>query len=315
MAKASTQLEALVAKVMDCRPDADGRFASSADRSAYNHAFERLLRALRPRIGYFIRRYGLMAHWEDAEQVGALAVHRAIAGYDPEKAQFTTFVNWQIRGDMQGLRYTVMVDQRAPAKKVAASTVSLNSLLSNAEGQEGQGFDIEDDSAFDLVERGASDYLATQTMRALLDKYVKKTTEAGLRELHRRKPSAALPQPGMARLKVNSIDPELVRQLSARVQLSRQAIASRLFEIESDHGMDAELTPERSRQLVRQAVKTLRTIITEDSEFSMLAECMPAEEAPSVRNLRPTTRPAVRARRAQTPKSSERFQGALVCAG
>jgi RNA polymerase sigma-32 factor len=300
---------------MDYRPDAEGRFATSADRAAYNHAFERLLRALRSRIGYFIRRYGLMAHWEDAEQVGALAVHRAIAGYDPEKAQFTTFVNWQIRGDMQALRYTVMVDQRAPAKKISASTVSLQSLLSNTEGQEGQGFDIEDENAFDMVERGASDYLAVQTMRNLMDKYVKKVTDAGLRELHRRRSPSNMQRSGVARLKINSIDPELLRELENRVRLSRRAIATHLFEIENDQGEAGELTPERSRQLVRQAVKTLRTIISEHSDFSMLSENIPAVDMHSIRHRRPTSHPAVGSHRPLSIKSLERVVGKLACAG
>ncbi|NWN23219.1 sigma-70 family RNA polymerase sigma factor, partial [Escherichia coli] len=74
-----------------------------------------------PRIRHFVRQYGLTAHWEDAEQCCAIAVHRAIETYDPAKAQFTTFVNWQIRGELQSLRFRLMTDQRPSARKVEAT--------------------------------------------------------------------------------------------------------------------------------------------------------------------------------------------------
>ncbi|WP_204348458.1 sigma factor, partial [Klebsiella pneumoniae] len=73
-------------------------------RVAVDRAFAQILKLIAPRIRHFVRQYGLTAHWEDAEQCCAIAVHRAIESYDPAKAQFTTFVNWQIRGELQSLR-------------------------------------------------------------------------------------------------------------------------------------------------------------------------------------------------------------------
>jgi RNA polymerase sigma-32 factor len=288
MAKTSTDLEVLVSKIMTCKPDENGKFSSAQDRQAYNTAFERLLRALRPRIRYFVRRYGLVNHAEDAEQAGAMAVHRAIASYNSDKAQFTTFVNWQIRGDMQALRYTLMVDQRAPAKKVQASTVSLQSLLSASdESHDGFDFDIEDETALELVERGASDYLARQAMEDLLELYEKRICRNGMKELQRRaigtgpKRRADLP-----RLKVNSIDPEQVRQLEAHAAATRQAVAQRLFSMGAVdlQGEETTASADRARQLVRQAVRTMRSMIAEDDRFSLMIEDYPLE--PSVQTPR-----------------------------
>lgn len=302
MSKAISNLESLVQNVMACLPDEAGNFASPADRSAYNRGFERLLRALRPRISYFIRRYGLLGHWEDAEQVGAMAVHRAIAGYDPDKAQFTTFVNWQIRGDMQGLRYTVMVDQRAPAKKVKASTVSLQSLMSKADGQDEYQFDIEDDTALAMVERSAENHLANKTMNALLDSFTKRMTDAGTLDLRRKQAPTAARKPGVAMLKVNSIDPDQLRQLKASVAESRNVIVRKMFEIDAvgNSGVSTELSPERARHLARKAAVMMREIIAEESQFALLADSLPPLDVSKPR--RPAKRSPARGRQVSSAK-------------
>jgi RNA polymerase sigma-32 factor len=302
MSKAISNLESLVQNVMACLPDEAGDFASPAQRSAYNRGFERLLRALRPRISYFIRRYGLLGHWEDAEQVGAMAVHRAIAGYNPEKAQFTTFVNWQIRGDMQGLRYTVMVDQRAPAKKVKASTVSLQSLMSKADGQDEYQFDIEDDSALAMVERSAENHLAKKTMNALLDSVTKRMTEAGTRDLLCKQGPTATRKPGVAMLKVNSIDPDQLRQLEVCVAESRKVIIRKMFEMDAAGNSDvaSEPSPERARHLARKAAAMMREIIAEESQFALLADSLPPLDV--LKTRRPANRSTARGRQASVAK-------------
>lgn len=302
MSKAVSNLESLVQNVIVYLPNEEGEFASSAERAAYNRGFERLLRALRPRISYFIRRYGLIGHWEDAEQVGAMAVHRAIAGYNPEKAQFTTFVNWQIRGDMQGLRYTVMVDQRAPAKKVKASTVSLQSLMSKADGHDEYQFDIEDDSALAMVESSAENHLANKTMNALLDSFTKRMTEAGTRDLRRRQTPTTTRKPGVAMLKVNSIDPEQLRQLEASVAESRKVIVRKMFEMDAagDSGVASEPSPERARHLARKAAAMMREIIAEESQFALLADSLPPSDILNARL--PTSRSTTRRRQVSTSK-------------
>src|SRR5438094_7508284 len=107
MSKITAALEAAVATVIANTPADPGR-PTARQRAMVDRAFAQILKLIAPRIRHFARQYGLMAHWEDAEQCCAIAVHRAIQAYEPAKAQFTTFVNWQIRGELQSLRFRLM---------------------------------------------------------------------------------------------------------------------------------------------------------------------------------------------------------------
>ncbi|MBL7372476.1 sigma-70 family RNA polymerase sigma factor, partial [Escherichia coli] len=127
-------LEAAVATVLENLPKDAAQ--TNRQRVAVDRAFAQILKLIAPRIRHFVRQYGLTAHWEDAEQCCAIAVHRAIESYDPAKAQFTTFVNWQIRGELQSLRFRLMTDQRPSARKVEATTVSLSALATSPDGDE-----------------------------------------------------------------------------------------------------------------------------------------------------------------------------------
>src|ERR1700755_377732 len=100
MSKTTVALEAAVSSVLENKA-AEGQKQTGRQRLETDRAFARILKLIAPRIRHFIRQYGLVDHWEDAEQVCAIAVHRAIEAYEPEKAKFTTFVNWQIRGELQ----------------------------------------------------------------------------------------------------------------------------------------------------------------------------------------------------------------------
>ncbi len=172
MSKTTLALEAAVTQVIENTPK-DGTKQTARQRAEVDRAFARILKLIAPRIRHFTRQYGLMDHWDDAEQVCAIAVHRAIQAYEPEKAQFTTFVNWQIRGELQSLRFRLMTDQRPSAKKVEATTVSLNAVTHGPDGEE-TTLDsmIEDEDALALTEAGASGYLANAAMHQLVDSYI-----------------------------------------------------------------------------------------------------------------------------------------------
>ena len=129
--KTTIALENAVAIVIANTPE-EGTRPTARQRATVDRAFAQILKLIAPRIRHFIRQYGLVAHWDDAEQCCAIAVHRAIQAYEPEKAQFTTFVNWQIRGELQSLRFRLMTDQRPSAKKVEATTVSLHNATVGA---------------------------------------------------------------------------------------------------------------------------------------------------------------------------------------
>lgn len=116
-------------------------------RAYVDRAFARLAALAAPRIRYFIRRYGLTDAAEDAEQVCAIALHRAAERYDPRRARFTTYVNWQIRAELQALR------QRLHGGQPRAATLSLD-----ASGDDGDW--LVDPDAQEATERTAADRLA-----------------------------------------------------------------------------------------------------------------------------------------------------------
>lgn len=131
--------------------------------------FAQLLKALSPRIGRLIRRYGLSDIREDAEQVCAVAVLRALGSYDPGKARFTTHVTWQLRGELQSLRHRMRLDQRQSARSAGVRTVSLDALqLSDDAGR--TTFEIVDERALDRAECLASDHMAATLLTSLLDR-------------------------------------------------------------------------------------------------------------------------------------------------
>lgn len=255
MSKTTDQLEAAVAIVIANTPD-DAR-QTARQRATIDTAFARILTLIAPRIRHFIRQYSLVAHWHDAEQVCAIAVHRAIAAYDPEKAKFTTFVNWQIRGELQGLRFRLMADQRSSAKKVCAMTVSLDALAMGIDGEDGvHEFLIEDEGALPATEAAASSYMAEGIARALLDAYVDYLRRVGAKHLLRAQAESG------ARAEAIEAD-----KFEERIQRDREIVAAHLFgaeEVAAD--LPDGFTRERLRQLTRRASKIMNDF-TEDGAY------------------------------------------------
>lgn len=285
MSKITAALESAVATVRGNTPT-EGEEQTRRQRASVDNAFARILKLIAPRIRHFIRQYGLAGHWDDAEQVCAIAVHRAILGYDPEKAQFTTFVNWQIRGELQSLRFRVMTDQRPSARKVEATTVSLDAITG---GEDGEGLSIlaaiADEDALDRTEAGASEYLARSAMNALTESYVEHLRNSGLERIRRRaqprKPTRAERNAaeGAAALSVRrqvrpALNPADVAELEERLEHNRQVVEGRLFEIAPlDLGEDdTGLARERVRQVAKRAAKAMGDLAVADPRFALMAE-------------------------------------------
>lgn len=275
MSKTTAALEALVAEVIANRAP-EGEKQTARQRAATNRAFASILRVIQPRIRHFIRQYGLTAFWEDAEQVAAIAVHRAIEAYDPTKAQFTTFVNWQIRGEMQGLRFRLMTDQRSSAVKVKATTVSLQSLAQNADGEAYDVADIiEDEYALERVESGASDYLAHRAMEKLADEYIRNQRQQGIKQLQRNCKAAPGAKSNGARLKINAIDPAELEKLEEQLACKRSVISDRMFEMSAAPAQNeaaSDMSRERMRQVCRHAARVMADIVEENKDFSVMRE-------------------------------------------
>lgn len=278
MSKTTIALEAAVAIVIENTPKEAKQTARQ--RAEVDRAFARILKLIAPRIRHFIRQYGLIAHWDDAEQCCAIAVHRAIQAYEPEKAQFTTFVNWQIRGELQSLRFRLMTDQRPSAKKVEATTVSLSALAVSPDGEEmSPEALIEDEDALARTEAGASDYLAEGAVASLIDAYVDHLRKVGIEQLRRRprpkREEAARRREGpRLRVATYGIDPTELEKLEAKLERDREIVARRVFQASTldDLSLDTGVTKERVRQITKRAAKAIAEIAAADPRFAVMAE-------------------------------------------
>lgn len=286
MSKTTIALETAVATVIENRPAVER--PSARQRANVDRAFAHILKLLAPRIRHFIRQYGLTAHWEDAEQCCAIAVHRAIQAYAPEKAQFTTFVNWQIRGELQGLRFRLMTDQRPSARKVDATTVSLNALVQGPDGEDmSPEALIEDEYALERTEAGASDYLANGAVTALVDVYIAHLRKVGIAQLQRQPQPKRGPGPRReagstaARL---GVDPDELEKLEAKLQRDRDIVERRIFQTVTldDIATETGVTKERVRQITKRAAKVIADLVGADPRFAVMAETQQAA-APTVR--------------------------------
>ncbi|OAN52591.1 sigma factor [Sphingobium sp. TCM1] len=280
MSKTTIALEAAVATVKANLP-ADGQTQTARQRAAVDKAFARILTLIAPRIRHFIRQYGLVGHWEDAEQVCSIAVHRAIEAYDPEKAQFTTFVNWQIRGELQSLRFRLMTDQRPSARKVEATTVSLDAIGAGEDGEEISAISlIEDEEALDRTEAGASAYLAAAATVTLIDGYIEHLRTVALDRMRRQVRTKRVARAaGSSRQSVwradnSCLDPVELDELEMRLSHNREVVERRLFDIATLDTLEGDMgvNKERVRQIAKRAAKTMAELAAQDPRFAIMVD-------------------------------------------
>ncbi len=208
----------------------DARPRTFREGLAVDRHFSRLMDILAGRIRHFTKVYGLNDMRDDAHQACALAVHRAIGAYDPHQARFTTFVTWQLRGELQGLRHRVRLDQRESARKIGARTVSISQT--NADG-EAEALTIVDDSALPAVEYGASTAMARHCANRLLDDWQRQMLQRGS---------------GAGR------GSQTPARLAAQLANERAIVASHLLDI--PHGPAGQgMTSEQMRQVARRVMR------------------------------------------------------------
>lgn len=162
MSAKSDALEHAVTELIAARAALDVAPGARA-RARGDRAFARLAALLAPRVRYFTRAYGLSDVAEDAQQVCAIAIHRAAGQYDPTRARFTTYVNWQLRAELQALRLRLYGDRRCAARRQVTATLSLDAMV-------GQGADawLADPVALEAAEQRAADCLAGQVADRLV---------------------------------------------------------------------------------------------------------------------------------------------------
>lgn len=154
MSAKSDALEAAVTEYIQARTALDAA-PGARTRALADRAFARLTVQAAPRIRYFTRTYGLADVAEDAAQVCAIALHRAAERYDPARARFTTYINWQLRAELQALRHRLHGDQRCAGRRDVAAMLSLDAL------EEESGDDwLVDPAAEPATEQDAADSLA-----------------------------------------------------------------------------------------------------------------------------------------------------------
>ena len=175
MSEKSDALEDAVMALIEARTALEAAPGPRA-RSAVDRAFARLAALAGPRIRYFTRAYGLTDVAEDAAQACAIALHRAAERYDPARARFTTYMNWQIRAELQALRVRLHGDQRCAGRRAVTATLSLEAL---AEAGHDEWF--VDPSAEVDVERGAADRLAGLVADRLVADWASRRKKALLR--------------------------------------------------------------------------------------------------------------------------------------
>ncbi len=210
--------------------------------------FTRILKLIAPRIRHFIRAYGLGDWREDAEQACAIGVHRAIAAYDPSKARFTTFVTWQLRGELQGLRFRVRSESRESARSVGASLVSLEALASRRDDGDGAGWEIADSEALERTEALASDLLARRACAQMLDDYVDHMRGLAARHIARIRHGGA-----------KATDPRELLRIETRLARERAIVAAHMIGDAGDTPSPprCRLSAEQKRQIARRATRTI----------------------------------------------------------
>ena len=162
MSDKSDALERAVMELIEARTALEAAPGARA-RAAVDRAFARLAALAAPRIRYFARIYGLADFFEDAEQAAAIALYRAAERFDPSRARFTTYVNWQLRAELQALRHRLHGDQRCAGRRHVTATLSLDALH-----EDGADDWLVDPAAEAATEQGAADNLAVLVVDRLV---------------------------------------------------------------------------------------------------------------------------------------------------
>lgn len=242
------------------------------NRVAVDRAFARLLQLSAPRIRHFIARYGLTDMVEDAEQVCAVAIHRAALAYDPSRSRFTTFVNWQLRGELQGLRFRVRTDSRGSARRVSAATLSFETLAA----ADGTPFEqlIRDDEAEDRTARGAADLMAERAADRLLDQWLARrramaVERAWARAGKRRRSGVKLADlPKFTRCRPGTVDPVDLERIEAKLAHERCVVRDFLCGRTVD-APQLERSREQERPILRRALKEIGAVVLDGQPLGL----------------------------------------------
>jgi RNA polymerase sigma-32 factor len=160
--------------------------------------------------------------------------------------------------------------------------VSINSITHGIDGDEtALEAVIQDEAAQGMTEAGASDYLATNALHALIDSYIGHLRDTGIEQLKRRPrpkrraaaaPSDALPT-AYLRARHHGIEHHEIETLEQRLQRDREIIERRLLDMEGLEAVEIPgISKERARQISKRAIKTIGEIAGSDARFRVMAD-------------------------------------------
>lgn len=175
MSAKTDALEAAVMELIEARTALETAPKARADAKV-DRAFGRLAALAAPRIRHFTRIYGLADVAEDAEQACWIALHRAAERYDPARARFTTYVNWQIRAELQALRLRLHGDQRCAGRRQVQAILSYEGLAGESDDEW-----LVDVAAEEATEQGAADRLAGLVADRLVSDWTARRRDALLK--------------------------------------------------------------------------------------------------------------------------------------
>lgn len=248
MSSISDALEAEVAAIRAIRRRTAKSGQFQRESAEIDRHFARLMTLIAPRIRHFTRAYGLLDMADDAHQACAIGLHRALESYDPAKARFTTFVNWQLRGELQALRFRMRLDSREPARQVSARTISLDALF---EADADAVLSFEDAEAWERTEAMAAETMARRTCGRLLDEHDAARRNLAMRQAERRgEPRCA------EMLKPGTISPDEIDRIESRIARERGIAMAHLVG-DGEPVLDDGLTTEQRRQIARRTLRAL----------------------------------------------------------
>lgn len=189
-------------------------------------------------------------------------------------------MNWQIRGELQSLRFRLMTDQRPSAKKVEATTISLHQVAVGPEGEETTlESTLVDDESLALTERAASDYLARAATEVLIEEFVRKGRSAAIEQLRRQQPKrqlARLRAAGGSTLNAAmlGIDPAEVEKIEEKFARDREILLTRVFgEADAaEEQADPDISKERIRQIGKRASRVMADLTESNPRFVVMAD-------------------------------------------
>ncbi len=188
-------------------------------------------------------------------------------------------MNWQIRGELQSLRFRVMTDQRPSAQKVQATTVSLNQVTGGSDQDETTLESLlVDEDAVERTEAAASAYLARAATQVLIEEFVRKGRTAALDQLRRKQGKRAIARAVKAGSQLKGellgLDPDEVETIEARLEEERRMLEEKVFG-ELD-GLDADGTNrERVRQLGKRAARGMAELAKGSQRFRVMTDYAP----------------------------------------